>query len=81
MKITVLLFARAREAAGAARLDLEVDDGSSPSSVFRDISERSRALQQMRDNLRCAIDQEYASWDDRLHDGAELAFISPTAGG
>ncbi len=81
MKISVLLFARAREAAGASRLDLEVDDRSSPSSVFREISTGSQALQRMRDNLRCAIDEEYASWDDRLHDGAELAFIPPTAGG
>jgi molybdopterin converting factor small subunit len=49
--------------------------------VFREIADRAPALSAMRDNLRCAIDQEYASWDDRLHDGAELAFIPPTSGG
>ncbi len=77
----MLLFAGAREAAGASHFELDVDEWSSPSSVFREISAGSPALKQMRDNLRCAIDQEFASWDDRLHDGAELAFIPPTAGG
>jgi molybdopterin converting factor small subunit len=67
--------------AGAGRIDLDVDEWSSPSSVFREIAGRAPALSAMRDNLRCAIDQEYGSWDDRLHDGAELAFIPPTSGG
>jgi molybdopterin synthase catalytic subunit len=79
--ITVLLFARAREAAGTGRLELEVAEASSPSSVFEEISRETPALTRMRPNLRCAIDQEYAAWDTALHDGAELAFISPTAGG
>ena len=61
--------------------DLEVDDWSSPSSVFREISAKAPALEAMRESLRCAIDEEYSGWGDRLHEGAELAFIPPTAGG
>jgi molybdopterin converting factor small subunit len=81
VKVTVLLFARARDTAGTGRLDLDVDDASSPEAVFRVVSDRAPGLAGLRPNLRVAIDQEYAGWDDRLHDGAELAFISPTSGG
>lgn len=77
----MVLFARAREAAGAGRLQLEVEDGASPEDVFGRISRESAELRGMRPNLRCAIDEEYSDWTARLHDGAELAFIPPTAGG
>ncbi len=81
MKVTVLLFARPREMVGRSRLEINVDESSSPASVFRDLCARTPALGTLRDGLRCAIDQEYANWDDRLADGSELAFISPIAGG
>lgn len=77
----MLLFARPREIVGAGSLEMEVGEGSTPASVFEQLSQDSPQLVAMRDRLRCAVDQEYAAWSVPLHDGAELAFIPPTAGG
>lgn len=77
----MLLFARARDLAGAGRVEMKVDIGSSPESVFAALCQDTPPLAAIRDRLRCAIDDEYCRWDDHLRDGAELAFIPPTAGG
>jgi molybdopterin converting factor small subunit len=66
---------------GMSRLELDIEESSSPSSVFHRLCAIAPALENLREGLRCAIDQEYACWDDRLGEGSELAFISPTAGG
>lgn len=77
----MVLFARPREVMGASHLELEVAEHSTPESVFEELSVREPKLAAMRSVLRCAIDQEYSTWDAVLHDGAELALIPPTAGG
>jgi MoaE-MoaD fusion protein len=58
-----------------------VGEGSTPASVFDELCRRQPGLGPMRSMLRCAVDQEYAAWDQVLRDGAELALIPPTAGG
>lgn len=62
-------------------LALDVPDGSTPRSVFRRLCEGAPLLEPMEGSLRCAIDHEYAGWEDQLGDGVELAFIPPVAGG
>jgi molybdopterin converting factor subunit 1 len=81
VKVTVLLFARPREVVGSGRLELEVEAGATPGTVFDLLVARAPRLAAMRSLLRCAVDQEYAAWSVPLHDGTELAFIPPTAGG
>ena len=81
MKVSVRLFARPREVLGTSHLEIEVAEESTPESVFEELSRREPRLAPMRKLLRCAIDQEYTTWDAVLHDGAELALIPPTAGG
>jgi molybdopterin synthase catalytic subunit len=76
-----VLFARPREVLGASHLELDVRAGSTAESVFGELCLREPRLAPMRSALRCAIDQDYATWDTPLHDGAELALIPPTAGG
>ncbi len=60
---------------------MTVDVGSSPESVFAALCRETPPLAAIRDRLKCAIDDEYARWDDHFPEGAELAFIPPTAGG
>jgi molybdopterin synthase catalytic subunit len=55
--------------------------GSTPESVFAELCVREPRLAPMRAVLRCAVDQDYSTWDAVLQDGAELALIPPTAGG
>jgi molybdopterin synthase catalytic subunit len=81
LKVTVLLFARPRELAGTGRLELEMGAGSTAANAFEELSRLHPGLAAMRAELRCAVDLEYADWETSLHEGAELAFIPPTAGG
>jgi len=66
---------------GESRLEMEVEEWSTPHSVFRELCDRAPGLEAIRAGLRCALDEGYANWDDRLYDGSELAFIPPMAGG
>ena len=81
LTLTVLLFARLREIAGEGRLRLEVGEDSSPRAVFEALGRSHPALRELETRVRCAVDLEYCDWDAPLHDGAEVAFIPPTAGG
>jgi molybdopterin synthase catalytic subunit len=81
MKIDVRLFARSRELVGARHLALDLPDDATPEEVFEVLCLRAPELAPMKAMMRCAVDQEYAEWDAPLRDGAEVAFIPPTAGG
>jgi molybdopterin converting factor subunit 1 len=80
MSVTVLYFAAAREAAGAARETLE----PAPPTV----GELRRRLLSVRPGLgpvlsrsRVAVDGQFAGDEAPLRDGAEVAIIPPVAGG
>ena len=66
---------------GVARVLMEVAEGGTVATVFDELSHLHPRLADARRSLRCAVDLEYASWDDPVHDQAEVAFIPPTAGG
>jgi molybdopterin synthase catalytic subunit len=80
MPVTVLYFAAAREAAGAARESL---DGA-PATVG-DLRRRLLALRPALGPVlarsRVAVDGEFADDLAPLRDGAEVAIIPPVAGG
>ena len=50
-------------------------------SIFDQLVGDHPRLAEMRQNLRCAVEQEYTDWDTPVADEAEVAFIPPTAGG
>ncbi len=81
MRVTVLLFARARELAGAGRLEVELADGATAAEAFEALVERTPRLAEMRAFIRPAFDNQYGDWGTALQPGAELALIPPTSGG
>jgi molybdopterin synthase sulfur carrier subunit len=85
MKLTILYFARMREAVGRDRDEVEVPSevdsvgalrrwlcaqGQPYAAAFRDIP-----------RVRAALDQTMAGDDAPLRDGAEVAFFPPVTGG
>jgi molybdopterin synthase catalytic subunit len=74
VRITVRLFAGLRERAGTARL--EIDDVSRVGDVWAKLG-----LGDEPGGLLYAVNREYASPDDALHDGDEVALIPPVSGG
>jgi MoaE-MoaD fusion protein len=79
---TILLFALAKEKAGASSLTVDLPPGSTVLDLKTALARACPALAPLLPTLRIAIDSEYAL-DDHLPipPGAELAAIPPVSGG
>jgi molybdopterin synthase catalytic subunit len=81
MRVTVLLFAQARERAGASRIDLELPEGSRVADALTALERRHPELAALRDHLAVAVDRRLSRVDAPLAPGAELALLPPVSGG
>jgi molybdopterin synthase catalytic subunit len=76
MEVTVRLFAQLRERAGAGEVSLELPDGARVRDALAELAGLAEGLP-----LVLAVNREYASEDDQLSPGDELALIPPVSGG
>ncbi len=76
MRITVALFAILRERAGTREVELELPDDAR-------VADALSALQTLVGELPVvlAVNRRYASADERLSEGDEIALIPPVSGG
>jgi molybdopterin converting factor subunit 1 len=81
MRITTLLFAQAREHAGAAEQPLELPAGSRVSHALEALTAQHPQLAALLPVLAVAVDGVLARPDTALHEGAELALLPPVSGG
>ena len=80
MTVAVLLFASYADALGRDRIAVELPPGAS----VRDVVDYVRALpgaERLPPSPLVAVNQEYASTQQRLSAGDEVAIIPPVAGG
>jgi len=80
MKVRVVLFAKPRELVGQPNVDLALPAGATAADAWSQLSTRYD-LGPLPRSFRCAVNSEYAGWDDPLKDGDELAVIPPVSGG
>jgi molybdopterin synthase sulfur carrier subunit len=85
MKVTVLYFARLREALGRDRETLELPAGVTTVGELRGWlvargSPWAEAFAEIR-RIRAAVAQEMATDETPLGDGADVAFFPPVTGG
>lgn len=80
MAVTVLFFAAARDAAGAAR-ELLDPAPATVGALRAALSARRPELARILPRCRLAVDQDFAGDGDPLPDGAEVAVVPPVAGG
>jgi molybdopterin synthase catalytic subunit/molybdopterin converting factor small subunit len=78
--ITVKLFAAAADAVGARRLEGDWA-GRTPTDLLAELQERYPRLAPLVPVLGVAINREYASPDQVLQEGDEVALIPPVSGG
>jgi molybdopterin synthase catalytic subunit len=78
--LTILYFAAAREAAGAAREALD-EAPATVGELRRVLVERHPALARVLPQCRLAVNQEMAQDADAVPPGAEVAIIPPVSGG
>ena len=81
MRVTVRLFARLREAAGASDVTCDVPDGATAADVWQAAEARYPGLAPYAAAVSCAINAEFARPTATVHEGDEVAFLPPVSGG
>jgi molybdopterin converting factor small subunit len=81
MKITVHLFARARDLAGAESVVVDLGPGAAVADLRRRLGETCPALVSILRHSALAVNNEYAGDDVPLPAEAEVALLPPVSGG
>ena len=81
MRVSVRLFARLRDIAGAAELTREVSTGATVATVWRGLVDEHPGLSAYERSISSAVNAEYARMSDAVADGDEVAFLPPVSGG
>jgi molybdopterin converting factor subunit 1 len=79
--ITVRLFARLREIAGASELQRTVPEGATVRTAWDQLAVEFPALADYATAVSCAVNEEYARLSATLKEGDEVAFLPPVSGG
>ncbi len=81
MRVTIKFFASQREALGRDSTLTELAEGSTAKDAFNLLSTQHPALRETAESIAFAVNREHVSGETPLHDGDELAFLPPVAGG
>ncbi len=81
MTIAVRLFARARDLAGAERIELDLPDGADVARLRSALREQVPALGPLSSQLLVAVGNQYARDDTPLRPGDDIACFPPVSGG
>jgi molybdopterin converting factor small subunit len=79
MKVSVLFFGATADAAGMREIDFEFDEKATANDAFRAIVDKYPRLADHK--LLFAVNQEYASGEEIIRDGDELAIFTAVSGG
>ena len=81
MRVTVRLFARLRDIAGAGELNREAPDGASVGVVWSSLVKDFPELSAYEKSISCAVNEDYSRFTATVADGDEVAFLPPVSGG
>ena len=81
MRVTIRLFARLRDLAGAGELVRDVTAPATVQSVWRTLVAEMPDLVQYEKTMSVAVNAEYARMGAAVEDGDEVAFMPPVSGG
>jgi len=79
--VTVRLFARLREIAGAPDVALVLPEAATVLHAWQSLAGRFPALGAYAGSVSCAVNEDYARMNAALKDGDEVAFLPPVSGG
>ncbi len=79
--VTLLYFAKVREAVGTGEERIELPDGLSTIADLADWLTVRYPIFGDRERLRVAVDQVMAKFDTRIGAAKEIAFFPPVTGG
>ena len=81
MKITIKLFARFREIAGAGQLTENIADGATIADLIQLLKEKFTHMPLVAPTTILSVNQEFATPDTVLEEGDEVAIFPPVSGG
>jgi len=81
IKVRVLFFGAARDAAGHSEVDFVLKRAGTATNALEEVLEKFPELRRFGRSLLFAVNQEYAGADCEVHDGDELAVFPPVSGG
>jgi molybdopterin converting factor subunit 1 len=81
MRVTVRLFARLRDIAGAAELSRDVASGATIGDLWRQLALEFPELADYERSISTAVNADYARMDQVVGEGDEVAFLPPVSGG
>jgi molybdopterin converting factor subunit 1 len=81
VRVTVRLFARLRDIAGADELTREVGPGTTIGAVWKELAGEFPELGRYERSISAALNADYAKMDAAVRDGDEVAFMPPVSGG
>ena len=81
MRVTVRLFVRLRELAGAESLTVEVPTPATAATVWRALCVTAPALAPFERAVSCAINTNFSRMSQPVADGDDVAFLPPVSGG
>ncbi len=81
MTLTVLLFARLRDAAGADAVPVELSAGETVADLRRRLADAHPALGALLERSAVAVNHDFADPARVLRPGDEVAVIPPVSGG
>ncbi len=81
MRVTVRLFARLRDLAGASELARDVAPGATIGAVWNGLTDDFPVLAEYSRSISSAVNADYAKMDRVVREGDEVAFLPPVSGG
>ena len=81
MIVRLKLFALAKEFAGTSLLEIDLPEQSTVGDLRKRLAEEVPALAPIAGHLMFAVDQRYATDEEPIAAGADLACIPPVSGG
>jgi molybdopterin synthase sulfur carrier subunit len=76
VQVTLLAFAQACDQLGFHERTVECSGTETPRAIVLRVAPGATL-----ENMRVAVNQEYASWDEPVGDAREIAVIPPVSGG
>jgi molybdopterin converting factor subunit 1 len=81
MHVTIRLFARLREMAGAGEVRRALPEGASVRAAWESLVGEFPEMDDYSKVVSCAVNEDYARMTTALSDGDEVAFLPPVSGG
>jgi molybdopterin converting factor subunit 1 len=81
VRVQVLLFSVLRDRVGTDALPVSLDTPATGTDLLDQLVAEYPSIEAYRSVVRLAVNQSYVPADTRLHDGDEVALITPVSGG